>query len=87
MEIVLNILGWIGAICTLTAYYWVSTNQISSTSFIFQMLNILGGLLIFLNSAYYGAIPSAILNLLWASIALFSVSKIYQNKATRKKEH
>jgi hypothetical protein len=35
---------------------------------VFQLLNIAGGLALALNSAYFGAWPSAVLNLVWIAI-------------------
>ncbi len=72
---IIDILGWIGAACSLTAYFLISTRQLDGTSFKFQMLNILGAFALMANSYYYGAFPSALVNVAWIAIALLSLYK------------
>ena len=74
IEIIVNLIGWLGAICSLSAYFLVSSNRLSGTSVKFQTLNIMGGLFVFINSAYHGAIPSAVINIIWIGIALLSLT-------------
>ena len=73
VELLISLFGWVGAIISLYAYYSVSTNKMEGTSFKFQFLNILGAALILINSTYYGALPSVMVNFFWIVIGFASV--------------
>jgi hypothetical protein len=51
----------------------VSGKYVGGTSVGYQLLNIVGAVLLIVNSSYYGAYPSAILNLVWAAIASIAI--------------
>jgi len=72
-KLLIDILGWIGAVALLGAYGLVSTKKWPGDSLRYQSLNVLGAILLIINSAYYGAIPSVVVNVVWVSIALVSV--------------
>lgn len=55
-------LGWVGATLLLIAYALVSLRGYRGTSAPFQLLNLAGSALLIVNSAYYGAYPSAFLS-------------------------
>lgn len=84
LSILIDTVGWIGAICSLTAYYWVSNNKVSGTSFKFQIINLIGGIGLLMNTIYYGAYPSAVVNVIWTGIAIFALIKYraQQNSST-----
>lgn len=65
-----NILGWIGMILILIAYYMVSTNKVSGDSRSYQLLNLFGALGILANTFVQKAWPVATLNVIWAVIAI-----------------
>jgi hypothetical protein len=46
----------------------VTAGRLQGTSLAFQLMNLLGGGLLMVNSAWYGAWPSAVLNLVWVVI-------------------
>jgi len=66
----IDILGWIGAILLLLAYALVSNRKLAGDSVRFQLLNLSGGLLLAANSAYHGALPSVAVNAVWIVIGL-----------------
>lgn len=70
---VVSILGWAGAVIGLVAYFLLSVNKMSGTSLQYQTLNITSAILVFTNSFYHGAYPSAMVNVVWVFIALFSI--------------
>ena len=76
LEVFIDILGWIGAIALLIAYGLVSARRIQGDSASYQWLNLVGALLLILNTVYYGAYPSAFLNGFWMAVAVYSVGKI-----------
>jgi hypothetical protein len=69
-SIIIDIMGWVGAVLLLLAYALVSTRQLAGDSVRFQLLNLSGGLLLAANSAYHGALPSVAVNAVWIVIGL-----------------
>lgn len=66
--IVVNVLGWIGMALLVGAYALVTLSRIHATGLAFQLMNLVGGAFLMLNTAYYGAWPSTALNLTWICI-------------------
>jgi hypothetical protein len=75
MKILINLLGWGGTALLLLAYYLVSTRRIEGDSALYQVLNILGALMLISNSAYFGAYPSVGVNVAWIGIALLTLAR------------
>jgi hypothetical protein len=69
----IDILGWIGAILLLLAYALVSNRKLAGDSVRFQLLNLSGGLLLAANSAYHGALPSVAVNAVWIVIGMVAL--------------
>jgi len=76
----IDILGWIGALGVLLAYFLVSSKKVKGDSNHYQMLNLVGAALLIANSVYYGAYPSGFLNLAWIVIAIHTLGK---NKSSK----
>lgn len=74
-KLLLDIAGWAGAALLLAAYWMVSTKRVAGDSGRYQSLNIVGSVLLMANTAYYGAYPSAFVNLVWLGIAVYAVRK------------
>ena len=72
-RLVLDIAGWVAAGLLLAAYWLISTKRVVGDSPGYQALNIVGSILLMANTAYYGAYPSAFVNLVWLGIALYAV--------------
>lgn len=68
-----DIFGWIGFGALLTAYAMNSFGIFSASDMAYQALNLVGGAGMSALSFYKKAYPPAILNTIWAGIALFSV--------------
>ncbi len=69
----IDIIGWIGAIEVLVGYVLVSARRLDGGSALYQVLNLTGGGLLVINTAYYGAYPSTILNLVWVVVAVLAL--------------
>jgi hypothetical protein len=67
-ELVIDVAGWIGMALLISAYGLVTAGRLHGPSLLFQLMNLVGGALLMVNSAYYGAWPSAALNLVWVVI-------------------
>jgi len=72
-ELIIDIIGWIGAIILLAAYTAVSRGLTQGTSFKYQLWNGVGSVLLLINAAYYRAFPSSFVNLVWIGIAIATI--------------
>ena len=81
MQIIIDILGWIGAVLFLGAYALVSLKKVEGDSVIFQGINILAGVFLITNTIYWKAYPSTALNMAWIGVAVFT---LWQKHSTRK---
>jgi len=75
-DVLIDILGWIGAIALLVAYALISAKRVAGDSTGYQLLNLVGSILLILNTLYYGAYPSSFLNLFWIAVALYALRKV-----------
>jgi len=69
----IDIIGWIGAIALLIAYVFVSTRKLEGDSAAYQFLNLTGSAFLMVNSFFYGAYPSSGVNIIWISIAIYTM--------------
>ena len=67
-------IGWTGAGALLVAYAMVSSRKLEGDSTAYQFLNIVGSLLLAVNTISYGAYPSSFVNMIWIGIAIFSIT-------------
>ena len=81
LQIVVEIVGWIGAGMILVAYLLLSAGRLEARSTIYQGLNLFGAIAFVINSGWNGAIPSAALNVIWAAIALFALVRMAQARS------
>jgi hypothetical protein len=68
--LLINVIGWTGAVMLLFAFALVSLRGYAGTSTTYQWLNIVGSAFLIINTCYYGAYPSAFVNVVWIGIAL-----------------
>jgi phosphoglycerol transferase MdoB-like AlkP superfamily enzyme len=66
--------GWLGAAALLVAYAMVSSRKMEADSACYQVLNIVGSILLVANTIFYRAYPSSFVNFIWAGIAVFSMA-------------
>ena len=76
LPLFVEIVGWIGAGLILAAYLLLSAGKLPARSFAYQGMNLVGAIFFVINSGWNGAIPSAALNLIWAFIAIFALTRI-----------
>ncbi len=77
-DLFIDIIGWVGAAAVIIAYALVSSKRLEGSSTVFQALNLMGGAFLIANTIYYGAFPSAFINIVWVGIAVFSLSKKFK---------
>ena len=69
-KVLIDALGWIGALCLIVAYACVSFRRMAADGALYQLMNAIGSLLLIVNTVYYRAYPSAFVNVVWITIAL-----------------
>ena len=80
VRLLIDLIGWIGAAALLTAYASVSGGRIRGDSTVYQVLNLLGGACLAANTIYYGAYPAALVNLVWITIAVLTLTRTHVRK-------
>jgi hypothetical protein len=83
MTLAIDTLGWIAAAALLYAYGAVSFHRLAPGSRLYHGLNILGSILLIINTAYHRAWPSAFVNFIWVFIAIFALRKAARNVAAK----
>lgn len=69
-------LGWLGSVILVSAYFLISYNRISASSLLYQWMNLVGSILLLINTAFYGAFPSTFVNIIWIIIAIAALYRI-----------
>jgi hypothetical protein len=87
MTVAINVLGWIGAAALLTAYWLVSTQNTTGNSRTYQGMNLVGAILVLVNSLYYGAYPSVGVNAVWIAIGTYALAKNLSHLTHRRARH
>jgi len=67
-------LGWIGSVLIVGAYFLNIRGVLAASDARYIWANLVGGLFFIVNTWYHGAYPSALVNVVWVLIALFSLS-------------
>ncbi|WP_127130497.1 hypothetical protein [Georgenia sp. SYP-B2076] len=70
---VVTIVGWAGALVSLVTYIMVTGGRISPSTVRYQVLNITGAATLGLSALVNGALPSAVVNIIWIVIGVFAV--------------
>jgi hypothetical protein len=77
-----DVVGWVGAGMLLIAYALVSFKKLRADSGHYQLLNVVGSCFLIVNTVYYRAYPSALVNLIWIIIALLASYRIRSRAAS-----
>jgi hypothetical protein len=80
MDLIMEIVGWIGAAEVLLAYYLISTDKVKNSSLGYQLLHLTGGLVLTFVTLYKETYPSTFVNVIWIGVAVFAIWK-YKLKA------
>ena len=76
MNVLIEIIGWYGALAVLTAYVLVSFAGISADTVLFQGLNFTGAVALVINSWHKHDVQPAVLNLVFAGIGFMALLQI-----------
>ena len=80
MKLLVEVAGWIAAVLILTAYGLLSAGKLTGKSVSYQLMNIVGAIGFVINTGYNGAIPSAVLNVIWVGIGVWALVKIRMSR-------
>ena len=69
-EILVEVAGWGGALLILGAYAMLTAERVTSRSSLYQGMNVVGAAGFIVNGWWHGALPSAVLNVIWMAIGL-----------------
>lgn len=70
---VLDGAGWLGGIAVATAYVLVATGRITADARTFQVLNIVGGMLLTATTIYRQALPNTVINIVWIVFGVYAL--------------
>ena len=76
MKLTIEIIGWAGAALILGAYALLSANRLRAESVTYHLMNILGAAGFVINSGYNGALPSAVMNVVWIGIGVYALAQL-----------
>jgi hypothetical protein len=82
MATLISILGWVGSVLVISAYGLNSYQKIKSDSLPFQLMNLVGGVLLIINSIYKEAYPFTFINTVWVIIAIPALIRILNKRQT-----
>ena len=75
-RIVVEILGWLGAVLLLYAYFLIQTHKVKHDNTNYILLNIFGALCLMLNTLYHRVYPSVVTNGLWSILGCYALIKL-----------
>jgi hypothetical protein len=68
IEIAVEVAGWAGASLILGGYLLLSLGKVTGQSLLYQGMNVAGAAGFIVNGWWHGAVPSAVLNVIWMII-------------------
>lgn len=82
IEFAVEAAGWIGASLILLAYLLLSMGKVTGQSPLYQGMNIVGAAGFIVNGWWHGAIPSAVLNVIWMLIGGVALWRIWAKRGS-----
>jgi hypothetical protein len=71
-----DVAGWAAALLILGGYALLTAGKVTARSPAYQWMNVLGAIGFVINSGYFKAWPSAVLNVIWAGIGVVALIRI-----------
>ena len=78
-----HVIGGIGTILVLTAYFLVSTGRVPSKSLAFQGINLVGAILLTIYGFMLFAWATVALNGVWGLIAIVALFRVFRDRSKR----
>lgn len=73
----IEIIGWVGMVALLSAFYLASSKRIRDDRYPYHVMNLLGAVAVFVNALAKGVRAVAAIEVAWALIALIGIWKVY----------
>lgn len=86
LDMLVEVIGWLGSIAIVLAYGLNSYQKIRSDSIVFLLLNLVGGLFLMTYTYYKDAFANTFLNLVWVIIAVVALGKRHHGKTTKNQQ-
>ena len=80
-----HVLGGLGTLVVLLAYFLVSSGRVQSQSYSFQGINVFGALLLLAYSILLSAWAALALNLAWVAIGIVALARITAQRQRRER--
>ena len=74
----IEICGWVGSILILSAYFFSLKNIWKTTDYVYIMTNIIGGILLTINTLSHHTYSSSALNFIWVIVAIPNLVKSFK---------
>ena len=71
----IDIIGWIGSACVIYAFTMNIYGRLTASSQIYVGLNLIGSILLIINTYYLHAFPSMMVNVVWVAVSLGAILK------------
>jgi len=78
LRIAIEVIGWAAAVIILAAYVMLSLGKLDGRGYLYQWMNVIGAGGFIVNSGYNGALPSAVLNVIWAAMGMFTLWSVWR---------
>ena len=75
MDYFIEVIGWIGAVLIVGAYFLNINGKLKSSSMVYILSNLAGGVFFTVNTLVHHAYPSMIVNIIWILIAIAALLK------------
>ena len=72
---IFSMLGWVGTVLVVGAYFLNSTKRLGSASRTYQLMNLFGAVGVGFSTYHQAAWPAVMLQLIWGMIAIWSLLK------------
>ena len=82
LAVAVEIAGWTGAALILGAYLLLSMGRLTGQSALYQGMNVAGAAGFIVNGWWHGAVPSAVLNVIWMMIGGVALWRIARRKGS-----
>ncbi len=85
MDLVFEVLGWIGAAAILLGYFLFSIGRIQN-GVKYQLINLIGAASLFTNALVNESWPFVILNAVWSATAVYALARLWLvSRASRRR--
>jgi hypothetical protein len=82
LELVVEIVGWTGAVLILLGYLLITAGKLTGGSLLYQAMNVLGAAGFAINGWWHRALPSTALNIVWLLIGVIASWRILKRRGS-----